>query len=1072
MALDMEVPMLPSLSKPVQANLQHFTGRTWLLPRVLDWLQCTNERLFLLTGNPGTGKSMVAAWLAGAGPLPKDLEDQARLQQVRQQVKAVHFCQAASGNTAPKAVAQNLAEQLTNSVPEFGDALVDALAGRAKIYNIAQNVEQAQAGAQVIGILTKELKLDLGELGDELSFDRVLREPLIRLYKRGYRAPLLLVVDALDEATTYTGAISITQLLTKLADLPPQVRVLATTRPDPPVLYFFPTVVPVDLIRAAPPDAADVLGYLRLRLGLPHAAEREVLADRLAKAADGNFLYAHLVLEDLLPRLAEVDDLDALPLPADLSELYQSFLTRRIGANRALWRDEVRPVLGLVAVGQGEGLTRGQLDHITRQDTEGVLETWKQYLDGALPNGPFRAFHKSFADFLLDDARNQAYHVDGPRTHERVVNHYWPAGNGAQPWAGWDAYARRYLPTHLAGAAWGRPTAEGHPLAERLVRLMTAAEFQAEYRREVKDLAALHAALEQTLRTASADLDPEALRLISEAAFALIAFRRHELRPEPLFELAGQGEVDSAASRLDLFEADVRWRQAALLVLAWLGAERNPNKARQVLDLLPAALEEPLARLKAHVEAALGGPEVPRVPLREPTPSFHLAQELVRRVEGQGVNVELLVHYGHTAAMQDTEGLTQTGYLAEEDGPVLVAFAAANPWTGEDFFRRYLTTLMGYSYVEYRNQSLWFLLAEALKHPNSIWVKEMAKQMASTALSPAGADFREGMWITAVALLAAAVDSEAREAFDRYASATFGMAQEISPGPDNSRYSDTYGSLKRRLAVFAQCFAILLNQPTDAQRFLDEALRISEYGFAGFQMPACLSLAESYVICVPGVALLSEQALDKARTAAHNVQDPTFCARSTARYNALRDHWWGSLGGDPLAAAERLAEDSSAPEFAAVHVIGEDYGGRREGGLPRPPNARTLHELSDLYHRPLSDFVRLNFEFGWQPDDDLPNGAHVRVPDRGLAPLLAARFAAEVLVRPGLAMAEQVRQVQALVPVAAANPTALDTVLSRLLLVARPSDPPLLKALVALADKARSEGATGTSYPYHPGTPS
>ena len=62
----------------------------------------------------------------------------------------------------------------------------------------------------------------------------------------------------------------------------------------------------------------------------------------------------------------------------------------------------------------------------------------------------------------------------------------------------------------------------------------------------------------------------------------------------------------------------------------------------------------------------------------------------------------------------------------------------------DSYFDRYLTALKGYSYAEYRNQSLWFLLAEAVKHPNPNWVKAMTARRAAKALSPAGADFQEG----------------------------------------------------------------------------------------------------------------------------------------------------------------------------------------------------------------------------------------------------------------------------------------------------------------------------------------
>jgi hypothetical protein len=86
--------------------------------------------------------------------------------------------------------------------------------------------------------------------------------------------------------------------------------------------------------------------------------------------------------------------------------------------------------------------------------------------------------------------------------------------------------------------------------------------------------------------------------------------------------------------------------------------------------------------------------------------------------------------------------------------------------------------------------------------------------------------------------------------------------------------------------------------------------------------------------------------------------------------------------------------------------------------------------------------------------------------------LLAARFAAAVLVDPALDAVQRIEAIQALVPVAAANPTALDTVLARLLLAARPADPARLGALLDLAEKARSTGTTGTSSPIHPSSPS
>ena len=142
--------------------------------------------------------------------------------------------------------------------------------------------------------------------------------------------------------------------------------------------------------------------------------------------------------------------------------------------------------------------------------------------------------------------------------------------------------------------------------------------------------------------------------------------------------------------------------------------------------------------------------------------------------------------------------------------------------------------------------------------------------------------------------------------------------------------------------------------------------------------------------------------------------------------------------------------------------------------MPRPERdtADNLARLAELYHRPLADLLRLNHEHGWKAQTSLPKGTEVRIPDRGLAPLLAARFTAGVLVDTALDAVQRIEVIQSLVPVAAANPTALDTVLARLLLAARPSDRTRLDALFVLAGAARSAAEPDISAPFHPGTPS
>lgn len=436
--------MMPDLPKSIAANIANFTGRTWLLSPLLTWLEQTNERMFILCGEPGSGKSSLMAWLAGTGPSPVEAQTNTQLEQIRGMVRAAHFCIFASGNIAPKAFAQNMAEQLTRSVAGFSDALATILADRVQV-SVEQHIGQVSTGS-VTGIHIGNL--NLSDLGDELSFNHLLREPLRRLYTGGYNQPILLLVDGLDEAATYTGSTTLVRLLARLIDLPEQVRLLMTTRADPRVLKHYQRFKTLDLIRDVPPGVDDIKAHAYERLSPLNEKDRLNLARRISQAAEGNFLYTHLILDDLLAHLPDISDPASLVLPKGLGGLYHEFLNRELGVDENRWFAIFKPFLGLIAVAQGEGLSRNQLERITEQELEQALRVCKQYLDGNLPDGPFRLFHKSFADFLLEDQSNIDYHLDAIAMHRRLTGYYLDIYS--KNWQRCDEYGLTYLVQHLA----------------------------------------------------------------------------------------------------------------------------------------------------------------------------------------------------------------------------------------------------------------------------------------------------------------------------------------------------------------------------------------------------------------------------------------------------------------------------------------------------------------------------------------------------------------------------------------------------------------------------------------------
>jgi hypothetical protein len=74
--------------------------------------------------------------------------------------------------------------------------LAATLAERVTIIGTAQ-ATTADGGNNLTGVSIG--RIDLGTLGDELSFDGAFTQPVKKLYASGYSEPMLLLVDTLED---------------------------------------------------------------------------------------------------------------------------------------------------------------------------------------------------------------------------------------------------------------------------------------------------------------------------------------------------------------------------------------------------------------------------------------------------------------------------------------------------------------------------------------------------------------------------------------------------------------------------------------------------------------------------------------------------------------------------------------------------------------------------------------------------------------------------------------------------------------------------------------------------------
>ena len=53
-------------------------------------------------------------------------------------------------------------------------------------------------------------------------------------------------------------------------------------------------------------------------------------------------------------------------------------------------------------------------------DVRDVTRAARQFLDGPVPDGPFRVYHQSFADSLIDPEQNPNFLIDEAESHSAI----------------------------------------------------------------------------------------------------------------------------------------------------------------------------------------------------------------------------------------------------------------------------------------------------------------------------------------------------------------------------------------------------------------------------------------------------------------------------------------------------------------------------------------------------------------------------------------------------------------------------------------------------------------------------
>ena len=725
----------------------------------------------------------------------------------------------------------------------------------------------------------------------------------------------------------------------------------------------------------------------------------------------------------------------------------QQLLGYLVAARGRLTRDD------LIAIGPPDVLNRFNLDN--------ALKSMHRFVLGDRYSG-YALCHPLFQDYVAHNI------IAGDLSFRKRLLNY------CERWAEHKSlYVLSAYPRHLLEAVGEGAPEEQQAVFDCLAQVLTDKAYQRAYMGEVGDFGALQQTMRDALRSAPEAInDTRIIFGVIRLALTADALQRSWLDPEGIFESAAAGELERAEEKLRLFGPDLEWRQLAYAVIAWLVSHHDADAAKQYLsehavDFDPAQMWYALLPERVRADLKVEGAQEPPLIIPyagpfggQPLPNIadlDLAQALVARIGGQlGENPSAFdyerLHAGQDFSNMDY-GVETPKYVVENDSPQLVAVAERRPVEGMELLQQYIAVHCANPYRVYRNRSLFGIAGAVICHSNLRTAMELLQLLIAGAFQPGGAEYTEPLLIALTALKAASGDVGAQQRLDEMQRSAEEATGQLYPLRGSS---DSWGHHCRRLAMLAEGYCVAMGDLTAAASLFNRA-RGLPFGYAGFQAPASLALAESFRICQPHNEAARSEVRERALRSAHKVQEPPFCAATTARVNAMVTKWWE---GPIHALDEVIAAFHANPadqDFTALHMAGEQFENRGQDRdmLPIPQEMRIAATLQDIarhiYRLPIAELLRVNPDM--DPNAQLQQGAQIHIPDPSFTPLLAARLAAEVVAERDGFGGEALGLLMKLVPGAVGNTTALILVLARTLLTLGPAASDVIAGIEALTSQ-------------------
>ena len=382
-------------------SIKRFFGRKWLFDSFEQWLNSDSEsRVFCIIGQAGSGKTAFVS----------------KLCETHKAVAAIHFCRYNNDERAnPKRAITSLAYHLSTQLPEYREQLL--------LLNDLDNLYEK----------------DVHRL-----FEYLFIEPLQKI--KPLSEKVVLIIDALDEATKNMRNDLIDLIVSDFQKLPAWLNFVVTTRPEMDIERKLKHLNPFVIDNSSSSNLDDIRGFLSVNLKpyLQGVANSQDLIETIVNKSQGVFLYASEIVKSVESGVLHIED--AVNFPDGLANIYLNYFERMfISSTQYDYKTDIRPLMEVIAVSL-EPLHEDIIKDILNMD-DYDFDDIKEFIHVLFPSerGYIEPLHKSLNDWIIDRNLSGQFCVSVKRAHERLANYF----NKLYQQGKHTPYVIKYLAKHL-----------------------------------------------------------------------------------------------------------------------------------------------------------------------------------------------------------------------------------------------------------------------------------------------------------------------------------------------------------------------------------------------------------------------------------------------------------------------------------------------------------------------------------------------------------------------------------------------------------------------------------------------